>query len=85
MLTDGKHDIKTCAAVCEKVYTAVMKELVAQDVLLEGMLLKPNMILEGAQCPTGEASPEEVAFYTVRTLARTISPAVPGVTFLSGG
>merc|ERR1719454_2355656 len=43
------------------------------------------MILEGAQCPKGPATPEEVAFYTVRTLSRTISPAVPGITFLSGG
>merc|ERR1719454_1974986 len=43
------------------------------------------MILEGAQCPSGPASPEEVAFYTVRTLSRTITPAIPGITFLSGG
>ena len=43
------------------------------------------MCLEGAQSNGGEASPEEVAFYTVRTLSRTIPPAIPGITFLSGG
>jgi fructose-bisphosphate aldolase class I len=48
------------------------------------MLLKPNMVTEGATCET-KANPEEVAFYTVRTLSRTVPPAVPGITFLSGG
>lgn len=48
------------------------------------MLLKPNMITSGAQAKE-QAGPEEVAFFTVRTLARTIPPAVPGITFLSGG
>jgi fructose-bisphosphate aldolase class I len=42
------------------------------------------MILPGAECPE-KASPEEIAFYTVRTLSRTITPAIPGITFLSGG
>ena len=61
-----------------------MAELIEQGLLLEGLLLKPNMILPGAECKE-RASPEEVAFYTVRTLSRTITPAVPGITFLSGG
>lgn len=61
-----------------------MNEVVAQRVWLEGMLLKPNMITSGAQAEV-QAGPEEVAFFTVRTLARTIPPAVPGITFLSGG
>ena len=85
VLSDGTHDIKKCAEVSERVYNAVMNELITQGVLLEGMLLKPNMVLEGAQCPDGPATPEEVAYYTVRTLNRTITPAVPGITFLSGG
>lgn len=84
ILSDGTHDIKECARVSEIVFNAVMSELIHQGLLLEGLLLKPNMILPGAQsgktCP-----PEEVAFYTVRTLSRTITPAVPGITFLSGG
>merc|ERR1711990_823518 len=73
-----------CAEVSEKVFNAVMHELITQGLLLEGLLLKPNMCLEGAQSGK-EASPEEVAFYTVRTLSRTITPAIPGITFLSGG
>lgn len=84
ILTDGKHDIKTCARISEKVFNAVMNELVTQNIVLEGMLLKPNMITSGAQAEV-QAPPEEVAFFTVRTLARTIPPAVPGITFLSGG
>lgn len=84
ILTDGEHDIKTCARVSEKVFNAVMNELIKQNIILEGMLLKPNMVTSGAQAEV-QASPEEVAFFTVRTLSRTIPPAVPGVTFLSGG
>lgn len=84
ILSDGKHDITKCAEVSEKVLTIVMNELLTQGVLLEGMILKPNMVLEGAQSGK-EASPEEVAYYTVRTLSRCISPAIPGITFLSGG
>jgi len=84
ILTDGEHDIKTCARVSEKVFNAVMNELITQKICLEGMLLKPNMITSGAQAKE-QAGPEEVAFFTVRTLARTIPPAVPGITFLSGG
>lgn len=84
ILTDGTHDIKECARVSEIVFNAVMSELIEQGLLLEGLLLKPNMVLPGAQSET-TACPEEVAFYTVRTLSRTITPAVPGITFLSGG
>ena len=85
ILSDGTHDIKTCAEVSERVFNAVMQQLVEQKLLLEGLLVKPNMILEGAQYVGGQSSPEEVAFYTVRTLSRTIPPAIPGITFLSGG
>lgn len=84
ILTDGTHDIKKCARVSEKVFNAVMNEVITQRIMLEGMLLKPNMITSGAQAEV-QAGPEEVAFFTVRTLGRTIPPAVPGITFLSGG
>lgn len=84
ILTDGSHDIKECARVSEIVFNKVMSELIAQGLLLEGLLLKPNMVLPGAQSGT-KCIPEEIAFYTVRTLSRTITPAVPGITFLSGG
>lgn len=84
ILTDGSHDITVCAQVTEKTLAAVFKQLSDQGVLLEGALLKPNMVTPGSDCPI-KAKPEEVAFYTVRSLARTVPPALPGVTFLSGG
>ena len=52
--------------------------------MIEGLLLKPNMVTPGASCPK-RATSQEIAWYTVRTLSRTIVPALPGVTFLSGG
>jgi fructose-bisphosphate aldolase class I len=84
ILLDGDHDIETCAAVSERVFSAVMSELLNQKLLIEGLLLKPNMITPGASCPK-QATNEEIAWYTVRTLSRTIVPALPGVCFLSGG
>jgi len=81
---DGTHDIETCAKVSEKVYAAVIKALQDRHVLLEGILLKPNMILPGQE--SGQVvTPEQIAWYTVRTLANTIPPTVPGIMFLSGG
>ncbi|EEE65995.1 hypothetical protein OsJ_21934 [Oryza sativa Japonica Group] len=74
ILTDGAHDIKTCAAVTERVLAAVYKSLNDHKVLLEGTLLKPNMV--GA---------EVIGEYTVAALRRTVPPAVPGIVFLSGG
>ena len=84
VLMDGDHDIATCAKVSEKVITACYKALNDHHVVLEGTLLKPNMVLQGSSCPK-KASPAEVAFYTLRTLQRSVPVAVPGVTFLSGG
>jgi fructose-bisphosphate aldolase class I len=84
ILTDGAHTIQHCAKVTEQVLAAVFKALSDHHVLLEGALLKPNMVTQGAQCPH-KATPEEVAFYTVRTLRRTVPPALVGVMFLSGG
>jgi len=55
-----------------------------QGLIIEGTLLKPNMVTAGATCAK-QASPEEVAWLTVRTLSRSIVPALPGVVFLSGG
>ena len=84
ILADGAHDIETCAEASEKVFGAVMKALIDQKVLIEGCLLKPNMVTPGSDCPDRK-SPGEIAWYTVRTLARTIVPALPGIMFLSGG
>ena len=84
---NGKHTIKESAAIAEKYLAAVMEELIAQNILLKGMIIRPNMILEGSDCPTGAASPQEVAFYTIRTLTQAIPPSmnVGGITFLSDG
>jgi fructose-bisphosphate aldolase, class I len=84
ILCDGTHTIEECADASERVFAAVVKELHDQGVLLEGALLKPNMITPGMECET-KATPAEVAFYTVRTLSRTIPAALPGIMFLSGG
>nr|4TU1_A Chain A, Fructose-1,6-bisphosphate aldolase [Toxoplasma gondii]4TU1_B Chain B, Fructose-1,6-bisphosphate aldolase [Toxoplasma gondii]4TU1_C Chain C, Fructose-1,6-bisphosphate aldolase [Toxoplasma gondii]4TU1_D Chain D, Fructose-1,6-bisphosphate aldolase [Toxoplasma gondii] len=84
ILTDGSHDITVCAEVTERVLAAVFKALNDHHVLLEGALLKPNMVTHGSDCPK-PASHEEIAFYTVRSLKRTVPPALPGVMFLSGG
>ncbi|XP_031481524.1 fructose-bisphosphate aldolase, cytoplasmic isozyme 1-like [Nymphaea colorata] len=84
ILTDGSHDIQKCAAVTERVLAAVYKALNDHHVLLEGSLLKPNMVTSGSDCPK-KATPEEVADYTVRALLRTVPAAVPGIMFLSGG
>ncbi|NXY00626.1 ALDOC aldolase, partial [Centropus bengalensis] len=84
ILPDGDHDLKRCQYVTEKVLAAVYKALSDHHVYLEGTLLKPNMVTPGHSCPT-KYSPEEIAMATVTALRRTVPPAVPGVTFLSGG
>lgn len=61
-----------------------MKAMLDHNLIIEGTLLKPNMVTPGASCPDRKSA-EEIAWYTVRTLSRTIVPALPGVTFLSGG
>ncbi|XP_073303753.1 fructose-bisphosphate aldolase 5, cytosolic [Primulina huaijiensis] len=83
VLTDGSHDIQKCAAVTETVFAAVYKALNEQHVLLEGTLLKPNMVTPGSDSP--KVTPEVIADYTVTALRRTVPPAVPGIVFLSGG
>jgi len=84
VLMDGTHSIETSADVTERVLAATFKALNDHHVLLEGILLKPNMVLSGTQAEN-RASAEQVAEYTVRTLQRTVPAAVPGIMFLSGG
>eukprot|EP01069_Polyplicarium_translucidae_P002037 Polyplicarium_translucidae@DN1895_c0_g1_i1.p1 len=83
ILADGDHTISVCASVMERVLSAVFRQLHLQGVMLEGCLLKPNMVTAGND--SAKATPDEVGFYTVRTLRRTLPPALVGVTFLSGG
>lgn len=84
ILQDGAHSIEECAAVSERVFAAVMKAMLDQKLCIEGCMLKPNMVTQGAECPD-IATPAQVAWYTVRTLSRTIVPALPTICFLSGG
>ncbi|PNJ34206.1 ALDOC isoform 2 [Pongo abelii] len=72
------------ASICQQVLAAVYKALSDHHVYLEGTLLKPNMVTPGHACPI-KYTPEEIAMATVTALRRTVPPAVPGVTFLSGG
>ncbi len=84
VLMDGDHGIDICQVVTEEVLLSVFAELSIQEVELEGMLLKPNMVISGAGCPE-QAGVEEVARRTVQSLKRTVPAAVPGIVFLSGG
>lgn len=84
VLMDGSHDIDRCEVVTGAVLQAVFAELLAQGVVYEGMLLKPNMVLPGKDSRQ-EVSPEQVAEATVRCFRRVVPAAVPGIVFLSGG
>jgi len=84
VLMDGFHTIERCEEVTGNVLHAVFDALFDQGVSLEGMLLKPNMIIAAKQCQR-QASVEEVAGATLRCLQRYVPPAVPGIVFLSGG
>ncbi len=84
VLMDGAHTLERCGAVTEKVLRVVFDQLNAQRVAFEGMLLKPNMVLPGLECPTQETV-DQVADATVESLLRTVPAAVPGIAFLSGG
>ena len=81
---DGNHTLERCGEVMENVLHAVFNQLYIQRVMLEGMILKPNMALPGSGCPKQEGV-EQVADATVRCLLRAVPAAVPGIAFLSGG
>ncbi|MGA2447294.1 MAG: class I fructose-bisphosphate aldolase [Polyangiaceae bacterium] len=84
VLMDGAHTLECCSEVTEEVLRALFAQLYTQRVALDGVLLKPNMVLPGLTCPRQE-SVDEVADATVRCLLRSVPAAVPGVAFLSGG
>jgi fructose-bisphosphate aldolase class I len=84
VVMDGSHDLQRCLEVTGRVLHAVFNQLHVQHVLLEGMILKPNMILPGTECPHQE-DVEQVAEATVRCLLRSVPAAVAGIAFLSGG
>jgi fructose-bisphosphate aldolase, class I len=84
VLMDGAHSIERCEEVTDRVLQAVFAELFAARIYLEGMVLKPNMVISGKKA-ANRASPEQVAQATVRCLKRHVPSAVPGIAFLSGG
>jgi len=84
VLMDGDHTIGRCFEVTEKVLHTVFNQLFKQGVMLEGMILKPNMVLPGLTCSMQESA-EAIADATMKCFLRTVPAAVPGITFLSGG
>jgi len=84
ILMDGAHDIARCDEVTRQVLQTVFAELYEQRVALEGIVLKPNMVVCGKGCSKG-ASVEDVAVRTIAALKATVPSAVPGIAYLSGG
>jgi fructose-bisphosphate aldolase class I len=84
VLMDYGNDIDACAAITEWVLKEVFQELYYAQVKLEGIVLKPNMVISGMKCAK-QAGVEEVADKTITILKRCVPSAVPGIAFLSGG
>jgi fructose-bisphosphate aldolase class I len=84
VLMAGGHTLERCREVTEETLHSVFNHLYSQNVMLEGVILKSNMVLPGLSCPNQE-SVDEVAVTTVKCLMRTVPAAVPGIAFLSGG
>ena len=84
VLMDGAHTLQRCAVVTERALHFVFDALRTQRVLLEGMILKPNMVVPGLKCAT-QAGADEVADATVQVFRRVVPTAVGGIAFLSGG
>ena len=84
VLMDGPHTLERCFEITQRALQAVFGELFAQRVPLEQILLKPNMVLSGTECPT-QASVRQVAEATLGCFRRVVPAAVPGIVFLSGG
>ena len=84
VLMEGSHDLQRCFEVTSNVLHSVFNQLHAQRVKLEGMILKPNMILPGKGSPRQDDT-DQIAEATIRCLLRSVPAAVPGIAFLSGG
>jgi fructose-bisphosphate aldolase class I len=84
VLMDGDHDIDRCYTITEWTLKTVFEQLYYQHVALDGMVLKPNMVIAGKKCGK-QASIAEVAEKTVKVLKACVPAAVPGIAFLSGG
>jgi fructose-bisphosphate aldolase class I len=84
VLMEGAHTLEQCSAVTEEVLHEVFSQLYAQRVMLEGIIMKPNMVLPGMTCPQ-QTTANEIADATVTCLLQAVPAAVPGIAFLSGG
>jgi fructose-bisphosphate aldolase class I len=84
VLMDGDHTQEQCRAVSEDVWHNVFAQLYTQRVMLEGMILKPNMVLAGLTC-SRQGTVDEVAKATVECLLQVVPASIPGIAFLSGG
>jgi fructose-bisphosphate aldolase class I len=84
VLLDGSHAVERCQEVTEQTLKVTFNALFLQRVYLEGMILKPSMVVSGKDCPQ-QAGVQEVAERTIRCLKRAVPAAVPGIAFLSGG
>jgi fructose-bisphosphate aldolase class I len=84
VLMDGSHTLQRCKDVTGEVLIAVFAALRTQDVLLEGMILKPNMVLPGLDCPRQDNA-DDIAEATLNCLLNSVPTAVAGIAFLSGG
>ncbi|WNJ93525.1 class I fructose-bisphosphate aldolase [Bosea sp. 685] len=84
VLMEGSHDLARCAEVTEAVLRAFFRHADEQGVMLEAMILKPNMVLPGLDCANQEDA-DTIANATVNCLLHTVPASVPGIAFLSGG
>ncbi len=84
VIMDGDHDIDRCFEVTSAALKALFSALEEQNVMLEGVILKPNMVLSGSTCAV-QASDEEIAEKTIRCFKENVPSALPGIVFLSGG
>ncbi len=84
VLMDGEHSLQRCSEVTQEVLRMVFNQLYSQRVILEGMILKPNMVLPGLACSSQETV-DEVADATVKCFLQVVPAAVGGIAFLSGG
>jgi fructose-bisphosphate aldolase class I len=85
VLMDGSHSIEQCSTVTTATLHTVFETLIAQRVELDGMLLKPNMVIPGKKFAGGPSSPEAVAEATIACFREVVPAAMPGIVFLSGG
>jgi fructose-bisphosphate aldolase class I len=84
VLMEGTHDLAVCFTVTERVLRTVFDHLYLQEVMLEGVILNPNMVISGISC-VKQASIDDVASATIECLCRSVPAAIGGIAFLSGG